>query len=112
MKLYVRMAKMALGWQKCLFGGNVAFRVGAWIETLAIRGLTQVAPHTPYLVGSPTASVFHGIERAAAILFMWTITFWWLSITSLFDGYSSELCSEISVFSCNLFLAFKFASYG
>ena len=48
--------------EKCLFGGKFASWVGAWIETLAIRGLTQVAPHTPYLVGSPTASVFHSIE--------------------------------------------------
>lgn len=52
-KLYVRMAKMALVWQKNAFSGC----------SLGIRGFTHVSPYNPDVVGSPTASVFHSIER-------------------------------------------------
>lgn len=43
---------------------------GSWVAknafsgcSLGIRGFTHVSPYNPDVVGSPTASVFHSIER-------------------------------------------------
>ena len=43
---------------------------GSWVaknafsgRSLGIRGFTHVSPYNPDVVGSPTASVFHSIER-------------------------------------------------
>lgn len=48
---------------KNAFSGQSRTSWGTWIETLAIRGFTHVSPYNPDVVGSPTASVFHSIER-------------------------------------------------
>lgn len=43
---------------------------GSWVAknafsgcSLGIRGFTHVSPYNPDVVGSPTASVFHSVER-------------------------------------------------
>lgn len=43
---------------------------GSWVAknafsgcSLGIRGFTHVSPYNPDVVGAPTASVFHSIER-------------------------------------------------